>query len=631
MTLFRSRPMQFMSLYLLKEDVSDAAVILAQSQSFDLANANAPQELLTERYEQDYAIEFEQALGRYKKIVSFLDIGLTSRVKKISHVSYEHLQQSNTRLGVIWEQCTRFEVRRRKIDEQKRMLSNLQAIWKIMAEFGMDLGVLEGQLDFLDIRLGIIPSSHMTRLKHSMALEGYYLTDYAHTGENTHVIVAGMLENKKKVQALLNAASFQKINIPPELQGQPEKVTAKIAALEDHYHAEYLHFKQNMEIFCNKNIELIRQLGDTLALAKPYMLLSQKMQGVGALVNVNGWVLHSQAEQIKQQLHNALGEKVVISIRDPEPEEYSITPSDIKHNALIKPFINLIRHYGIPRYNELDPSWFFTLSYVLMFGIMFGDIGHGLCFIIIAALVRKKWSEFSAFLLLIGLSSILFGFLYGSIFCYEHVIDALWIAPLSDPVLMLKVAFWWGFSFIVLLNLFSIYNRVSAQQIRHALMDGQGVSGLLLYLAMIWLGYQFISDAYQNSYWLLVLLPLILIGINKWFNSQATHVERLLVIIIESYELMINYLSNTISFLRLAAFSLNHVALAMTVLTLADMLEGSSYWGAIVFGNLFILILEGAVVAIQTLRLEYYESFSRFYYADGYQFEPLSLSPRKLL
>lgn len=114
-------------------------------------------------------------------------------------------------------------------------------------------------------------------------------------------------------------------------------------------------------------------------------------------------------------------------------------------------------------------------------------------------------------------------------------------------------------------------------------------------------------------------------------STNESHGERFIIVMIESYEMVINYLANTISFLRLAAFSLNHVALAITVFTLADMMDVTGYWITIILGNLFILILEGAVVAIQTLRLEYYEGFSRFFYADGYQFKPLNLSPKKLI
>jgi V/A-type H+-transporting ATPase subunit I len=77
--------------------------------------------------------------------------------------------------------------------------------------------------------------------------------------------------------------------------------------------------------------------------------------------------------------------------------------------------------------------------------------------------------------------------------------------------------------------------------------------------------------------------------------------------------------------MRVGAFSLNHVALAVAVFTLANLMGGVGHWIAVVIGNLFILVLEGAIVAIQVLRLEYYEGFSRFFSGDGREFRPLLL------
>jgi V/A-type H+-transporting ATPase subunit I len=94
---------------------------------------------------------------------------------------------------------------------------------------------------------------------------------------------------------------------------------------------------------------------------------------------------------------------------------------------------------------------------------------------------------------------------------------------------------------------------------------------------------------------------------------------------IESFETVMAYLSGTFSFLRVAAFSLNHVALAVAVLALAEMMNTAGHWITVVFGNVFSLVLEGGIVTIQVLRLEYYEGFSRFFQGNGREFRPLTL------
>ena len=88
---------------------------------------------------------------------------------------------------------------------------------------------------------------------------------------------------------------------------------------------------------------------------------------------------------------------------------------------------------------------------------------------------------------------------------------------------------------------------------------------------------------------------------------------------------MISNVSGTLSFLRVAAFSLNHIALAAAVFSIAGMMDTTGHWITVVLGNVFIIVLEGAIVAIQVLRLEYYEGFSRFFSGKGKAFEPLKL------
>ena len=114
-------------------------------------------------------------------------------------------------------------------------------------------------------------------------------------------------------------------------------------------------------------------------------------------------------------------------------------------------------------------------------------------------------------------------------------------------------------------------------------------------------------------------------------NQGAAGGERLLIALMDAYESVMAYISNTLSFLRLAAFSLNHVALFIAFFTVANMLHTAGYWVTVVVGNLFILVLEGGIVAIQTLRLEYYEGFSRFFSGDGRAFRPLTLKKRQAL
>ena len=124
---------------------------------------------------------------------------------------------------------------------------------------------------------------------------------------------------------------------------------------------------------------------------------------------------------------------------------------------------------------------------------------------------------------------------------------------------------------------------------------------------------------------LLLLITLLLLIAYQWRSSDAPYGERIFTTLIETFEIVNNYIASSLSFLRVAAFSLNHVALSLAVFTLANSMDTIGHWITLVVGNLFVIVLEGIIVAIQTLRLEYYEGFVRFFSGNGRAYRPLRL------
>ena len=90
----------------------------------------------------------------------------------------------------------------------------------------------------------------------------------------------------------------------------------------------------------------------------------------------------------------------------------------------------------------------------------------------------------------------------------------------------------------------------------------------------------------------------------------------------ELFEVLLSYFSNTLSFVRVGAFAVSHAAMMEVVLMLSGAEAGSPNWLVVVLGNLFVCGMEGLIVGIQVLRLEYYELFSRFYRGTGRAFKP---------
>ena len=315
---------------------------------------------------------------------------------------------------------------------------------------------------------------------------------------------------------------------------------------------------------------------------------------------------------------------MVVVARPPRRDER--VPSLVRHPSWLQPFATLVKSFGTPRYGEFDPTWLFALTYVAMFGMMFGDIGHGLVITFLAVVFRKKLRGFAPFPIAAGLSSTFFGWMYGSIFGFEHVIHPLWISPMSDPVLMLTVALYWGISFITIVTLLNVYNKLVVRHFAEALFDRKGLAGIVLYGALINAGYRWmVLGEVGPASLALVGVTLGVILTYFWLHSDRPLGERFVTVLIEAFETLMGFLSGTLSFLRVAAFSLNHVALATAIFALAAMMDSVGHGVTVVLGNIFIIVLEGAIVAIQTMRLEYYEGFSRFFSGDGREFTPLRL------
>jgi V/A-type H+-transporting ATPase subunit I len=289
----------------------------------------------------------------------------------------------------------------------------------------------------------------------------------------------------------------------------------------------------------------------------------------------------------------------------------------------------------------MDPSFFVAVSFCLFFGFMFGDVGHGLVLIAAAALLQKKKvmsRSMATVLKSAGTASVIFGFLYGSVFGVEDWIPTLWISPMEDMNRLLGVSIGVGVTVITLgmiLNMIACYR---ARDFGRLLFDGRGLAGVILYLSMAAFGYATLTGqpmpfpSWVPWTFLSALLAVILLRdiLARLLLRQRTHEEGGLYAF-EVLHNLLNFLSNTASFVRLAAFALNHVGLSLAVMMLSDMVRNLP--GGIVLkgilllaGNAVIVGLEGLIVFIQTLRLEYYEFFSKFYRGGGRAFRPVSFS-----
>lgn len=620
--------MQRVALQVLREDAPVAALILAECGVFNPETRHVFSDQLPEFPGESYSELYRNAHSRLDKILAYCRASHEGTpLPPLRKVDEKELAQLDEWLRTVWVECSKCQEGLRKIEEEQKRVDQLMKTLDNFAALDIDLGLLARSKRFLDVHIGTVPTANVNRLKEAVGLAGYLLMPFMHGDGVQHVVVAGPTGKENEVRPVLQAAGWRAANIPPELHDRPEKarqdLEEQLERIMGETDAQCRLIERTQKEFNDKLINAEQ----TLALAAPYAELGEALRGRGGLALISGWVPKKDLRGMHERLHAQFGNRFVLSARDPTREERAYVPSVIRHHWLVRPFVALVKNYGVPRYGEIDPTWLFALSFIAMFGMMFGDIGHGAVIFVAGLLFRRRLKEFAPFVVFAGLASMLFGWLYGSIFGFEEVVHPVWMSPMSDPMLMLRLALYWGIGFILVATALTVYNRLVDRRYLDAMLDGKGLAGIMFYVGLLYGLYRRVDvGVFGATEWMAILLPLALILGYKWHEHRADVGERILVTLIEGFETLISYFANTLSFLRVAAFSLNHVALAVAVFTLAGMMQTTGRWITIILGNVFILVLEGAIVMIQALRLEYYEGFSRFFNGDGREFRPLTLS-----
>lgn len=349
---------------------------------------------------------------------------------------------------------------------------------------------------------------------------------------------------------------------------------------------------------------------------------------------LSGWVPESKLEsfqKLKSKHKNTLINSKEVSEVSEQP------PTRLKNNPFVKPFEYMVNMYGPPSYNEIDPTPFFAITYMLLYGLMFGDLGQGLVFLGLGFWLSKKNETFGALLKRIGISASVFGLMYGSFFGREDLIPALLIKPFDNimTVLIASVAF--GVTLMVISYIIGIYNKVHLQKnIEEGIFGKEGLAGLMMMTAFIIIVLAIVNIGPIPKTIGLILLILSIVMIifkqpiarklegNKRLYDQAKgdyYLEGSFSVI----EALLSVFSNLVSFTRVGAFAINHVGLYMAFEVMAKLIGGGvKGFIILVIGNIFIIGLEGMIVGIQGLRLEFYEMFSKYYEGNGRLFRPIS-------
>lgn len=464
--------------------------------------------------------------------------------------------------------------------------------------------------------------------------------------------------SSEAVRTALAQAGFKPHPARPELRGLPEDLAAEARAKQGRLVEQQRTVDERRRRADEQFSSTLRRLQRLAANEVRIIEARANFAYTGAACLISGWVPAMRVNEVTEAVLDQTRGTAVIEVLDPAPG--SEPPTQFFHARLLRPFQLLVATYGLQRYREIEPTAIVAISFLLMFGFMFGDVGHGGVLLALGIILRlraatQKLRDMAFLVMAAAVSSIGFGVLYGSYF--GPVAGwAVWVEPLAqdrphDMMTLISVAMLSGAALMTIGLIFNIINRLRQGDLSGGLCDRFGLAGALVYWALLWVGIQAAAGVLGYSaagvshatLWaalfiaapcLLVIFlhePLLILIRRRRGGHRESLPEAVVVATVDVMETFTNYLANSLSFIRLAAYAVAHGALLLATLKMAAALGHVPTAGkplqilVLVLGNMVIIALEGLVAAIQSVRLEYYEFFSKFFTANGRAYLPFEV------
>ncbi len=635
-------------------------LVLSERLHFDLENTEAyDNNFIIHEYEtylagasaytrEDYG-EIEARCSSMEKSLEHLskglDISLTVDKKSIMDSQYcindamadierlkgamgEHIDEINRKKAAILQ----YELLKKKMKNIKYKDIDFRSI---------------ANLNYFDYEIGALTSINKARIRsnyENISAVVLNIGDIKDSVEDLYIIIFPR-KYRDETQKLLKSLNWVRFDIPGDLIGTVYEIIEQLDSKIESLQKEINTLASMLEAQKADAEAMLNRIHTFVLLERKIIGLEhQVIYGESTFV-LNAWIREKDLGKVKDLLKKETRKIVIEEKKVCEMERQVMPPTLFRNNRFFKPFETIIRLYGLPSYYEIDPTPFVAIAFCLMFGIMFGDIGQGLVYFLAGLLMlkMKKMPVAGQLLTRLGGSSILFGFVYGSFFGLEHS-ELPWLPSLIgkplDPknipmILIAGVVF--GVAVLTISFIFGIVNSLRKGSIENGIFGKNGAAGYVFFMSLIMSGV-----AVTGVIGVPIAVPLITMLLSFFvmlFKEPLSNLvcgkkplihgsvgSYLTESIFEGVETILGTLSNAISFIRVGAFALNHAGLFLAFLVMSEMTSNILLKIVIlVMGNVLILTLEGLVVFIQGLRLEYYEMFSKYFQGEGVAFRPAKI------
>lgn len=474
------------------------------------------------------------ALDRFDKLVESLDLDPLRSVGHVLEVDDSSLATSMEMVSdvltsvesEVLELDTNLMIARTELERQR----GIKDVANSLTPLGVDPSLI-GETDFTFTTAGLVPAGRSEELEWSLqeVTEGAFTINTLRLKKGTcPTVITVPIEMKDAVERILSALEFEVFPIPEGESGTPEQIVEKAESQIESLSEEIDRLEQRKLTLTKEWGFKILAAWEILQVEKQRIEIKSQIVYTDQSIKVWGWIPEKRESELEPILREKVGSALEVSFDKPDFAEHE-APTYISNPEIMKPTEDVVKAFGIPSRHDLDPTKIMWLSFPLIFGLVFADIGQGLLLMIIGLAARrakKKGQDWGAImgyiqngaegLIMMGIFAIIGGFLFGSFFGAETVFEPLWptFAHMIDDghghmitnpyraTHMLKLSIEVGAIHIMLGIILNIYNKYKHRE----------MSDFIVGISYLWLYYGFVNLLFGVSY----------NSVSDWFSAEGS-------------------------------------------------------------------------------------------------------------
>ena len=518
-------------------------------------------------------------------------------------------------------------------------LRGLERKLRILQKHNLRIDQL-GEFRHIFVKAGLLQRELIPRLRRYAEGTSVTFTFTPEPGREDFIVLTGLNEDKAHIENALTLLNFSEFTYPSDVKPDPKEALKELTAEID----EKMRSIKEVEA---RIWALGEEFRERSKIYEPIVTGTLRLEEARSSLNrtrtmslIHGWVPAEKVQETEKAIQEAASGAAYVRFEDASQNDRP--PVKMENKGVLSFFELLTKLRGTPDYREIDPTPITAILFPAMFGLMFGDVGSGIVLATIGLTLLNLQREFlkiparavrrlGGILLVCGLASTIFGILYGEIFLLEGVLHPILISPFHNQSTIIVAALLFGVLQIALGLILKIINNIRKRDPFKAILS---IIGLVYYIVGVLLAIKYASNMSFTVFTENLPLTAIAIGslalimffplIEGAAEGHINPVEQLMKGFSEFIETFISFLTNSISYVRLAAFAIAHGALGFSASILALTVGVPMSY---MIMNLLVIVIEGLAILIQSMRLTYYEFFTKFYTGGGVPYRPYTLPP----